>query len=381
MTRRCSIRSAVRLVLLASLTLGGSSALEAQVEAEPVLRGLVQVGEEPLGEGRVVLHRIDQLEQGQLDSLPLGPEGTFSFPLPSVPDPGGDQIYFASVRHHGVLYFGTAVTRAAQLDSTYLIQTWDTLVVSDPAGLDLPVSIRNVFLEPEGEQWRATDLIQVVNTGERTLVNQEGTAVWSYPLPERATLPTMGGDAIPGSTEFVDGRLRAYAALPPGERVFVMRYLVPDPFVNLPLPGETQVLEVLVREPAPRIEAPGLEGGLPVELEEGSTYRRFSGSELSDTRIQLLEGEESRSLPLAWIVVGLALLLASVALWAVMDRPSRDPEPVAAAADEVGERKALLREIALLDREFEARGDPTPEERATYRNRRRVLLDRLSSAE
>ena len=381
MTRRFSIRSAVRLALLAALTLGGTSALDAQVEAEPVLRGLVQVGEEPLGEGRVVLHRIDQLEQGQLDSLALGADGTFSFRLPTVPDPGGDQIYFASVRHHGVLYFGTAVTRAAQLDSTYLIQTWDTLVVSDPAGLDLPVSIRNVFLEPEGEQWRATDLIQVVNTGERTLVNQEGTAVWSYPLPERATLPTMGGDAIPGSTEFVDGRLRAYAALPPGERVFVMRYLVPDPFVTLPLPGETQVLEVLVREPAPRIEAPGLEGGLPVELEEGRTYRRFSGSELSDTRIQLLEGEESRSLPLAWIVVGLALLLASVALWAVLDRPSRDPEPIAAAADEVGERRALVRAIALLDREFEARGDPTPEERATYRNRRRVLLDRLSSAE
>ena len=380
MTRCLSIRSAVRLVLLAALTLGGATALEGQAEAEPVLRGVVQVGEEPLGEGQVVLHRIDQLEQGQLDSLALGSDGTFSFRLPSVPDPGGDQIYFASVRHHGVLYFGSAVTRAAQLDSTYLIQTWDTLVVADTAGVDLPVSIRNVFLEPEGEQWRATDLIQVVNTGERTLVNQEGTAVWSYPLPERATLPTMGGDAIPGSTEFVDGRLRAYAALPPGERVFVMRYLVPDPFVTLPLPGETEVLEVLVREPAPRIEAPALQSGLPVELEEGSTYRRFSGSELSDARIRLLEAQESTSLPLGWIVVGLALLLASVALWAVLDRPGRDPKPVPTVTDQEGERKALVREIALLDREFEARGDPTPDERAAYRNRRRVLLDRLSSA-
>lgn len=370
------VRLCLSLPVLVGIFGMTATPLRAQVEAEPVLRGQVLVGESPMDSGTVVLHRITAQTQGELDSLSVGPDGAFSFDLPSVPDPGGSDMYFASTRHQGVLYFGGALTTAVQLDSLYRIQAWDTLVVSEPEGRELPVLIRNVFLEPEGEDWLATDLIQLQNDLDRTLVSLGEGAVWRYPLPEEATSPSMGGDFIPGSSEFVNGELVVHSALPPGERVFVIRYRVPDPFITIPVPGETQALEVLVREPAPPIEIPGLETGLQVELEPGSTYRRFSGSELTDVTVEIQEGEEEGSFPVEWLAVLLALLLTGVALWAVTGRPQRSLSPE--AAEGAGPRKALILEIARLDRDFESRENPGPEEEARYRRTRKTLMDRLA---
>jgi hypothetical protein len=352
----------------------------AQVEVDPVLEGVVRVGDEPMDSGTVVLHRIDDAVQGEIDSTRVGDRGAFTFSLPSVPAAGGGEMYFASTRHQGVLYFGGAVTAPAQLDSLYEIQAWDTLVVSDPAGRQLPVAIRNVFLEEEETDWLVTDLIQVRNEAEGTLVSLGDGVVWRYPLPEEATSPSLGGEFIPGSSEFDDGDLVVYSALPPGERVFVIRYRVPDPYITLPLPGETGVLEVLVREPAPPLQIPALQAGLQVELEPGSTYRRYSGTDLSDARIAIVEGREEGNIPVEWLAVVLGLLLTGVALWAVLGRPRAGPAPAAPAEDGDGVRRAVVLEIARLDRDFEALDEPSEEERVRYREARRALLDRLSDA-
>lgn len=369
-------RAVPTLLALLLPALGLPAPAGAQVEAEPVLRGRVLVGDEPMDSGTVVLHRITSLDQGELDSIPVGPGGSFSFDLPSVPDEARSEMYFASTRHKGVLYFGNAVTTALQLDSAYLIQAWDTLVVSEPQGLELPVPIRNLFFEEEGDSWRVTDLIQVRNDRARTLVSLDDGVVWRYPLPDHATSPTLGGDFIPGSSEFVDGELVVHSALPPGERVFVVRYLVPDPYVTIPLPGRTEVLEVLIREPAPLVEIPALQRGIPVEMEPGTTYRRFSGSDLDDARIAMVEGDEQGEFPVRWLAVLLALLLTAVALWAVLGRP--DPAPGPVPGDEAGQRKALVLEIARMDRDFERLDDATPEDRARYRRERKLLMDRLA---
>jgi hypothetical protein len=369
---------AVLLLALAAWPAAG------QVEVDPVLEGVVRVGDEPMDSGTVVLHRIDDAIQGEIDSTRVASGGAFTFSLPSVPAAGSGEMYFASTRHQGVLYFGGAVTAPAQLDSLYEIQAWDTLVVSDPGGRELPVAIRNVFLEEEETDWLVTDLIQVRNDAEGTLVSLGDGVVWRYPLPEEATSPSLGGEFIPGSSEFQDGDLVVYSALPPGERVFVIRYRVPDPYITLPLPGETGVLEVLVREPAPPVEVPALQAGLQVELEPGSTYRRYSGTDLTDARIAMVEGREEGSVPVEWLAVALGLLLAGVALWAVLGRPRAAPAPAGPAAAPAdggdGARRGLLLEIARLDRDFEALEDPGDEERARYRRARRALLDRLSDA-
>ena len=78
----------------------------AQSGQETLLRGQALLGNEALTSGTVVLHHLIGGTQGELDSVSLGTDGTFSLTLPNPPDPAIRDIYLASIRHDGVLYFG-----------------------------------------------------------------------------------------------------------------------------------------------------------------------------------------------------------------------------------------------------------------------------------
>ena len=87
--------------------------------------------------------------------------------------------------HDGVLYFGPAITRVMDLDSIYEIHAYDTVM----AGSDLAVAMegRSVFFEVETpELWRVTDLFQLRNDTNRTIVAPAGGETWRYPLPPSA---------------------------------------------------------------------------------------------------------------------------------------------------------------------------------------------------
>ncbi|HSM04810.1 MAG TPA: hypothetical protein VK858_09300, partial [Longimicrobiales bacterium] len=171
-----------RAGLLAVLVASGG---DAQVPAEPRLEGVVERGTAgPVAEATVLLHRIDPTAAGEIDAVRTDGSGRFAFELPTVPDPGGrDEIYFASVRHQGVVYFGGAVSQAVQLDSVYRIQVFDT-AVAPPEGAPVPRGVRYLLAEPVEGGWQVTDLMQIDVTGERTWVNAEGGVTWRYPMPE-----------------------------------------------------------------------------------------------------------------------------------------------------------------------------------------------------
>jgi hypothetical protein len=352
----------------------GPQPVRAQILADPVLSGRVLLGDSALTAGTVVLHRVATESQGEVDSVSVGRDGGFSFRLPSVPDPGRSEVYFASVRHAGILYFGSAVTLPVQLDSLYEIRTYDTLMAPE-SGIVLPVQARNVFLEEENGSWQVTDLLQVQYGGDRTVVAREGGAAWRYPLPPGAMDPSVvEGDFGVEALDFQEGDVVVRSALPPGERLFVVRYTLPDPFLSLPLPGETETLEVLIREPAPPLEAPLLVMTERVELEPGTTYRRFSGTGLSKQVVQFVEGATTSPPPVRWLTVILALLMTGAGLWAVQ----RGAEgPATASVEDATTRQALLMRIARLDEDFESRGSTSPEERGAYDARRLELLRRL----
>jgi hypothetical protein len=185
-------------------------------------------------------------------------------------------------------------------------------------------------------------------------------------------------DLVAGGAEVKDGRLAVTAPIPPGERIFIVRYLVPDPFLAIPLPTRTDALEVLVREPAPLLESPALSPGEPAELQPGATFRRLTGAALQGTVVRLTEGQAATQPPVRWMAVTLALLLAGVGLWATRSASAvRAPgAPLPAARD----RRALVLEVARLDEAFAARkATATPEEHGAYEARRRELLRRLSA--
>lgn len=378
--RLLRVPALVAAILLLPLALG------AQVPAEPVLEGEVLRSGEPYADATVVLHRVTPARAGEVDSTRAGTDGRFRFDLPSVPAAGArNEVYFASVRHHGVLYFGTLLGEAIQLDTLYLIQVYDT--ATPPAGgARFPVEVRNIVVEgaPDGS-WQVTDLMQVRNDSDRTWVAGDGEPIWSFPLPEGAFRFEVGQSDLPDdAVQFRDGWLHLYAPVPPGERLYVLRYALTTPETTIPLPGRTERIQLLVREPAPPLAVDGLAAEQAVELEPGSTYRVYSAEDLEDTRAVLSEGGPSGGgVPVEWIAVILALVLGGAGVLAVSLK--RGGEVKGAGASPAGEvvgltgRAAILAEIARLDEEFEA-GPGTEADREAWQVARQALKERLRSA-
>jgi len=375
----------------------------AQEPATPVLAGQVLRGGEPMEEGTVVLHRVSAAAAGEVDSVSVAAGGGFRFLLPAVPDAERrNEVYFASIRHDGILYFGTAITQAVQLDSLYLIQVYDTVGAS-PEGELFPVEVRNLIMEEAEEGtggWRVTDLIQIRNDADRTFVSRDGSAIWSYPLPAGAREFQVGQSDLPeDAVTFDGGRVSVSAPIPPGERLYLFRYILPGIEVTIPLPGLTHRMEFLLREPAPPVGVVGLAQGQPVELEPGSSYRWYAGEDIVEGMVSLTTGGEEREIPPEWIAVGLALLLGVAGLLAVRGRGGSAPARGgggtgttgagrgaegrrvdgghASNASSAGKgRVAVLESIVRLDEEFEA-GPQGPEDRERYEARRRLLKERL----
>lgn len=382
------IRIVATLTVLTVSFLAPSGA-RAQAQDVPPLRGEVLVGDSALNAGTVVLHQVTSEAQGEIDSVAVAPDGTFSFILPEAPLGAADRFYFASIRHEGILYFGSALADVAQLDSIYRIQAYDTAMVAS-GGHEIPIQARNLFFEPNGEEWRVTDIFQLRNDDGRTLVAPEGGFVWRYPLVEGARDFSSGQDGFSlDGTTVEEGDVVVRAAVAPGERVFVFRYSVDEIFGTVPTPGVTEAFDLLVREPSPRVGVEGLDLIGRVELEAGSTYRRYSATNVGPDRVRVVEAETPGDLPVEWItvIVGLALAVAAIVVLRGLSSTEAAGDAAGAGAGalaggaRVGTaaagRQALLMEIARLDETFEARPDPTDDERAAYQARRAELLGKL----
>lgn len=368
-SHRSSPSTGAVLASAATLLFFGPADTSAQ---EAVLAGTVFVGDTVMTDGTVLLHHISEGVQGDLDSMRVGADGAFRFGLPGAPDPAVGDIYFATVRHHGVLYFGPAITAGLQLDSTYVINAWDTLMAPEE-GFPVALQSRSVFFEPDSAGWRVTDLFQLRNDEPRTIVSRSGGRVWDHALPAEATDVVAGeGEITAGAAEFEDGALVVRAALPPGERIFVVRYQVESPFLTVPVRAPVEVLDVLVREPAPPVEVDGLELVDRIELEAGSTYLRFSATDVAAESVEIRGGEDVGPPQVEWAALLLAMILAAAGLM-VLRRGQTAPERIAAP-----DREALLFQIAELDEEF-SKVNPESEAYRDYRRRRADLLRRVDS--
>ena len=347
-----------------------------QEEAIPFLRGEVRVGAVPLTEGMVVLHMVSADSSGEVDSVRVEPDGSFQLRLPHVPDHANRaEIFFASVRYRGLLYFGPAVTDPVQLDSFYLIQSYDTLSVPS-GGAQIPLSGRDLLLEKTGDGWAATDVFQLRQEGDRTLYSPEEGIIWAYPLPESATDFQVGqAEMAPDAIRFADGRIELYAPLPPGDRYLMIRYRISEADFVLPMPGRTDRMEILVREPAPAVEFHPLSLSSPVELEPGSAFRRFAADNLFDAEVRSEIASEPWSLPAEWLGLLLAGLLGAAGIFGYRRRGG-DASLNAALPGEL-HRDRLLIAIATLDREFEGEEDRSASERTKYEAQRGGLLSKL----
>ncbi len=344
-------------------------------QATATLRGRVVLGEAGVGSGLVTLHEVALGGGSEIDSVEVADDGSFAFDLPRVPDPESGTVFFASTLHEDILYFGIPVNSVIQLDSTYVIRVYET-EPAPPTGGDFTVSVRNLFLQDVGTGWSVVDLIQIRNDGFRTLIPANGEPVWSYPLLGGAQDFEVGeSDLAEDAVRFADGRMYIAAPVPPGERLYAVRYTVPGHQFVAPLPGRTETMELLVLEPSPPVAVTGLQQQLPIEVEEGVTYRRYAAEDIVDDAVGLLLAEEPAELPLEWMAVILTIVLAWLGLFAVYR------EPAGATASAAGERRRLLREVAILDEAHAREGRMGSKARKAYRRRRERLLERIALAD
>ncbi|HSG49897.1 MAG TPA: hypothetical protein VLA43_18885 [Longimicrobiales bacterium] len=377
---RAPLSAAACLWTGALLLLAAPQAGASQEPAAPELRGTVTVGSDrPVPSAMVTLHRVDAVDAGEIDSIAAGVDGTFRFDLPTVPDPGGrGEVYFASVRHQGVLYFGPPVTAAVELDSVYRIQVYDT-AVAPMGGAPLTPSVRYILVEEGQDGWQVTDLFQLVVEGDRTLVAADSGITWRYPLPpSHRDLQVGGGDVPPATTRVEEGYLLVSAPLPPGPRQLVVRYTVDSLTVDIPLPGGVAEMDLLVREPAPPVQVQGLVPAESVEMEPGVRYRRFSGVGVPSTTLRMIQEEAPFVFPVRWLAVVLGLVLAGVGVYVVRRAPGGAPPagPAPGRAPERGPtREELVREVAGLDDALEVTPEGPARERMLHR--RRVLVAAL----
>ena len=380
------LRALVLCLTLASrqLFLGASDA--GGQEGALRLRGRVMLGEVAVNSATVVLHRVTAEAAGEVDSVSVVADGSFEFAIPREWRlVGGAEVLFASVRHGGVLYFGSAVSDPDQLDSLYVITVFDS-EETPRQGLLLPVSVRTLFLEQSGEGWRATDLLQILNSGERTLVAPEDGVVWRYPLPPEATSPQLGqGDLPPDAVTFEGGRVSVRAPLAPGERMLSIRYELPRLEAEIPAPGRTDRLNLFVREPTPSLDVVGLQAIDVVALDSESTYRRYSGIDLRDALVSLEEASEGGPPSMGIFAAVLAALLGAAGLLAYLHprrraagsgalRPGGSAAPTA-GAPAGPDREGLILRVVRLDESLEATTDP--EARRAMLEERTALIARL----
>ena len=383
-----------RRVLVAFALVAVPGAVSAQVEATPVLQGVVTRAEDPLASAMVVLHRVDAMDAGEIDSIRADGEGRFQFRLPTVPDPGGTgEVYFASVRHQGLLYFGTPIANALQLDSTYSIQVWDTLQ-APLEGVEIPIEVRYLLVEAIPDGWQITDLTQLRLEGQNTIVPADGGLTWSYPLPSGGiqNVQVGGGDIAPAAVQLDDETVRLTMPLSPGNRQLMLRYVVDSLNLDLSLPGAVEEFELLVLEPAPTLTVTGLVAVDPVESSPGVVYRRYAASLMADSTLSVRQLPAPAEMPVKLIAFALAFLLAGAGLWAVNARggsgqaqggqtvPVGGPASSAAPASGTGGpapavvRERIVLAIAQLDEEL---AGATGERAATISAERASLMERL----
>ena len=181
------------------------------------------------------------------------------------------------------------------------------------------------------------------------------------------------GELAADAAQYLNGEIIARAALPPGGRLFVVRYRIESPFMSFPVQPGTERLDVLIREPAPTLAIDGLEFMERQEFEAGSTYRRFAGSNLFQPAVTVVPTQDITPPRVQWAAVFLALLLTAVGISVL--RPRAAPEaPLVITSN----RHELLMAVARLDEEFERSGKADAEQVA-YQQRRTELLRRIRS--
>lgn len=299
---------------MAALAAASPQAAPAQ---DAPLDGRVVLGPDsvPVPGAGVSLHRIARDTAGVVADDTAGPDGRFSFRLPTADS--GD-LFLVTARHQGVLYFGPPFHDPGQASDPYTVMVYPSRPLADAA--TLPLERRHLVLTPASGGFGVLDVVSAANDSAWTWTStREDGEVWSAAFPPSATgVSVERGGVSPTEVRLAGGRARVRSAVPPGGQRLVLRYQIPaGQQVVLPVRRPVGVFELLV-EPPGKAEVTGLEDAGRVQF-QGQEYRRYRAREVGPgtvVRFSISAGGDARGPPvLPWVLAGLGFLLLCAAAW------------------------------------------------------------------
>lgn len=301
---------------MVAAVLSSSSALLAQGQE---LRGRALLGTDSISLSgvEVSLHRVGRDTSGVVGVTTAGPDGQF---LLRIPPPDSGDLFLATVRYEGVLYFGPPFHALDRAPSPYVVMAYPARPLADPSALTL--SQRHLVVSPAADRLQVLDVAAAANDSAWTWTAPEGSgAVWRLAFPDAATAVSVDRRGVSRSEVRIgDGQAEVDAAVPPGGQRLVLQYeLPPGEEVSLSVLRSVGALELLLAEPG-RASVAGLEpmGTLPFQ---GREYRRYGARDLPAGATVAFSIEtgggpgDGMSSVLPWILLALGVALLAAAAW------------------------------------------------------------------
>ena len=302
--------------------------------------------------------------------------------------------YTLGVEYAGVLY-RTSLT-AQDLEEVLHLSVYETTEDVSVVAVTRQLMVLS-DVDKESRQVAATELVQLVNRSDRTLLPAPlGSGRMSFlrfSLPSQASELIVRSDLPPGDVISVGTGFALISPVAPGEHSVEFSYLFPYKgdrvtFTQNLLQG-AEIYQVLVPEDLPAVQVTGLESVAAVEI-QGSVYRAWEGRNFPPGEGPSLELvylpqsgliarlENSLTDDTLWrnaIPIAAGAALALLLLFGVFKAPrgsagQEDPAPRNSTRDE---SSALVQAIAELDDKYQ-RGD-VAEDR--YRMERQGLKSRF----
>jgi 5-hydroxyisourate hydrolase-like protein (transthyretin family) len=320
---RCRSGSRMRSAYGVALLVAVASALSigplaAQQEApDPVeaaegwLIGRVVRAGQPVPGAPVALHRVTQLEAGEVATSVTGEDGRFTLPL----DPQVDSefnIFFVTAEYLSARYFGDPI-HPEDPSADYTIEVFDT--TSAPAEPARIVSRDIVLLPEEQGSWEVNEIVSISNPGQQAIVAPEGMPTWQLSIPEQAAQFQVGeGDILPHEVTLMENRVLLLTPVVPGQRDLWIRYRLPvspsRTAFNIDQP--TEAFNLFVEQPSHLTSVEGLASTRMVEA-DGEQYLQYAGASFQPGAQILLEWSNEGASPIdpvvAAVVVTVLLLV------------------------------------------------------------------------
>ncbi len=324
-----SLRGALIGAALATLC---ASAAVAQTPAPRSLSGAVLLGDRPVPQVPVTLHRVTPDASGPVAGGVTGQDGAFAFSLPPA-DSAAFEVFFVTAEYLSVRYFGQPVHGGAA-PAGYAVAVFDTTSAL-PGAVRVPR--RDIVLIPETEGgWEANEIIRLHNGADRTLVSRGGLPVWEMELPEGITDFQAGeGDLAAMEVTQMGNRAMLNASLVPGDRELFLRYRIPISLENVALPigTATDTFNVFVGQPSTAVEVAGLETTKVVEV-QGERFVQYGTTDLAVGDEVALRWDAPASPPVAPEIAGsaAALVVLLIGSWIALRARARDEAGSATSA-------------------------------------------------